>query len=608
MGIAIFVLTTIALLMSTLVVTDHFNAGFHEVFPVSTGIMILILYVLAFFRGMDLVVVISGIIVVFSTFYFYKNPKAILQWKVVDILSLLVLVIVAILTSKRVFTWWDDINFWATDVKALYFLNGFPSKYGNVAPEFGDYPPGTQMMKWLFLKLSDTYQEGLAFSGYYTMIIIFLFPVLGGVRKKSKLIQSISLFILCFVPGICNSIWSQGTAADIVMAVVYGSLLIAIVDYEDQNRIFYYVRIAVFASILCLCKSTGFEWALFAVAFYLIFQKHIKKERYWFISILIPLLVESGWLFFCYSNRRIAKLTSSGVNILKGGHFVFPSYIGERVKLFFKGFALCPMNIERTNLLNLSSLSFVIILFFLIIFLGKKQVFDSFERKLILIFLTATCLLSYGIVLLGHVTIFSMETQYDTAEVITISFSRYCSPFTIGMIMLLLFYILKRVNDNKFLILTAIFVLISTNYTAYYDSLFGYHSVVENDIQSRDEVLTEYSKEYVDRVCRDQKLWGHRVLLLRDYSQEHRILDTFTNYYASPTPTVYADFDMESARAEDLIQLINTNHASFLYVEPQESKSFEEISSLMANSEFRYATIYEIETKGNEVKLKEVLF
>ena len=43
-------------------------------------------------------------------------------------------------------SWWDDYNFWATDVKSIFYRNGFADKYANAAPEFGDYPPGTQMM------------------------------------------------------------------------------------------------------------------------------------------------------------------------------------------------------------------------------------------------------------------------------------------------------------------------------------------------------------------------------------------------------------------------------------------------------------------------------
>ena len=56
-----------------------------------------------------------------------------------------------LLTGNKIATWWDDLNFWATDVKALYALDGFAAKYTNAASEFGDYPPGIQLLKWWFV-------------------------------------------------------------------------------------------------------------------------------------------------------------------------------------------------------------------------------------------------------------------------------------------------------------------------------------------------------------------------------------------------------------------------------------------------------------------------
>lgn len=75
--------------------------------------------------------------------------------------ALLMTAVVTICVGSKLVSWWDDYNFWATDVKSIYYLDGFAGKYTNVAPEFGDYPPATQMIKWWFLHFHpDSLKKG----------------------------------------------------------------------------------------------------------------------------------------------------------------------------------------------------------------------------------------------------------------------------------------------------------------------------------------------------------------------------------------------------------------------------------------------------------------
>ena len=55
-----------------------------------------------------------------------KDPSA--------IAGLILLVLVVIGVSGKIVTWWDDYNFWATDVKSIFYRNGFANKYANAAP------------------------------------------------------------------------------------------------------------------------------------------------------------------------------------------------------------------------------------------------------------------------------------------------------------------------------------------------------------------------------------------------------------------------------------------------------------------------------------------
>ncbi|MBQ8877560.1 MAG: hypothetical protein IJ029_02435, partial [Lachnospiraceae bacterium] len=157
------------------------------------------------------------------------------------IVGLVMLFSVPLLTSQKVVTWWDDYNFWATDVKALYYLDGFAKKYQNVAPEFGDYPPGTQMLKWWFMHFRpDEQQEGLMFSGYYFMNLCFLLPLLRFVKKTNPFIMVLSVIVLWLFPTCTEVFGMDGCCADLTMALIYGAFLVAVADKDGHSELFYY--------------------------------------------------------------------------------------------------------------------------------------------------------------------------------------------------------------------------------------------------------------------------------------------------------------------------------------------------------------------------------
>ena len=44
------------------------------------------------------------------------------------IMAIVILVAVPALTAGKTVIWWDDFNFWATDVKSIFYLNGFRAR------------------------------------------------------------------------------------------------------------------------------------------------------------------------------------------------------------------------------------------------------------------------------------------------------------------------------------------------------------------------------------------------------------------------------------------------------------------------------------------------
>ncbi len=184
-----FLFSITAFFIFILYIAWRFKISMVEAAPVGSALLILGLYPLAFFRILSFSDYLSAAVTGLCVFCFVRltpgRQKELLGFVKREIVSpatltaLVMTAVMAIGVSGKAVSWWDDYNFWATDAKALFFLDGFAPKYTNVAAEFGDYPPGTQLMKWWFLHFwPGEFREGLMFAGYYFLNLSFLFPLL----------------------------------------------------------------------------------------------------------------------------------------------------------------------------------------------------------------------------------------------------------------------------------------------------------------------------------------------------------------------------------------------------------------------------------------------
>ena len=628
-----WILAFITLLFITFLIGHSAKENFAQVLPVSVGGFILALYVLALCRNMNLIGALSVIFLVItlaavllmgkdgrknlikSLRVFFTEPQA--------IAVMFMLTALFVLTMNHVATWWDDVNFWATDAKALYFMNGFTGKYGNVAPEFGDYPPGVQIMKWCMAKICKTeYKEGLAFAGYYITNVIFCLPLLKKGSDKNLLINIVGVILLFLIPGIVNDTWSQGACADVTMGIVYGALLISIIDIDEHCSGFYYARILILLSVLTLTKSVGFEWAIYASVFLLLWN-HLKKEeivklygpnnkKHMLLCIVTAVSVQMSWWINCLINRRIAKLTSSGIHMVSG-RYDMSGAAESKASQFIKGFVLCPMHTDKSLAIDLSSLTLVVITLLVIILLGVFGQITRNELRLLFIFDLITALLSYLIIFIGHATIFAGETQYDTPEVMAISISRYAAPFAIGIIMLLLFVVFEKCKNKYVLMLGAVFIILTTDYEAAYSTLIGYHASIEEDIANRDSMIDENGRIFAQNVRDRKDIWGSRLLYFRDDTVIHWVKDTYINHEVAPVAVVYTGLNPSTMGGEDIINQIYVNHASYVYMEDttelEITNTMEAImSEYMPDGEaFEYETVYKVdETNGKVTLIKDI--
>lgn len=544
-----------------------------------------------------------------------------------NMIALILLVSVPVLVSGKAVSWWDDYNFWATDAASVFYLNGFADKYCNVAAEFGDYPPGTQMIKWWFLHFSPgQFREGLLFSGYYFMNLAFLVPLLTYVRRWNIPLMVLSGAALWLFPSTVEVFGYDGCCADLTMAVVYGSFLVSVMDDKGHSRGFYYGRQALLLMVLVLCKNTGFLWAGFGLLFD--YGCHIlrrKESSFRGLAAVTFLTAAAGasWLLFCMLNQRVAKLTGAAIRMAVGSARV-PEVKKETVSAFFTAFWKFPLHREKTFALDVSPLSLYLLLLIFVFLLYRRGKLEKRSAWFVGVFLGMSGLCFYGINLISHLTIFAGETQYLEPYGMVSSIERYGAPFTIGGLYLTAYLLLSsqtdltaaggrrkegkapgRAGEWRGLLCCLLFVFLTADYESAYRGIWGYRNTVSEILSQRQEIVDGQAREFLEKAGARQPGNSYRVLYVRDISDISWVRNTYVNYEAVPVSVMHGNVDAETMEVQDVQRMMEESHAGYFYAD--EIAGGRKLLEVFTGGEpFCFGSLYRITEQDGKLRLQKV--
>ncbi len=634
----------IAFLICLLMLSYFWKESLVEMFPVLTCMLSLTLYILAFFRRMDLIDGIGMLMITAFVIWLIGGKRErrklfareCLQ-KITQpsfVTAVLLLFAVGLCTSQKIVTWWDDINFWATDVKSLYYLNGFAGKYENVAPEFGDYPPGGQMIKWWFLHFDPhTFREGLAFAGYYFMNLVFMLPLLKKIRGKNIFVLFGMAASLWFLPGIAEVYGYDGFCADLTMACIYGGFLFAVIDREGKRESFYYGRLMLYLSVLVLVKSVGFIWAFFGLVFFILFHRQGEKKSRLAAVCAAPVITGGSWMLFCLLMRRVTKTTTTAVRYMTTDEYGISGYTGDFAKAFLKAFAGLPLHKSQTPVLDLTPLGFYLCICLIVIFFYHRNLMPKKQGRLVLWFGIISGALFYGIIFIAHITIFATETQYLEASGMISSIERYGAPFTVGTLLFLMFIwmecggalFVKRGEETASLSFTGLrrikrifseqygpclclilFVALTTQWRAGYHGLIGYRSETEGQSAQRADMIDEDAALFLETIDALGTEHGARVCYVQRDDEPRWVRNSYVNLEASPVSVVYKSVNLDDAVTDWMVQEIRSLHAEYLYVEHTDADIGKVFNNMTVGGAFSCEALYRIEDDGMQMRLVQV--
>lgn len=614
-----------------------FKVSLTETMPVFLCMLVLVLYGLAMLRHLSWIDWIAGITIAGSVAVVLSRKqeerrKILRTWldKMTEpsfLAAVFLLLVVALCTSEKVVTWWDDINFWAADVKSLYYLDGFAGKYMNVAPEFGDYPPGGQLIKWWFLHFDSLdFQEGLAFVGYYVMNLAFLFPVLRRLKGRNPLVLFLLAAALWFFPSIAEVYGYDGFCADLTMACIYGGFLLAVTDKAGKKELFYYGRLALYLGVLVLIKSIGFVWALFGLIFLALYQCSVLQETrrrmaLWKLAFVAvtPLFTGGSWMFFCLLMRRITKTTSTAVKYMTTDEYGISGYTGEFASAFLKAFAGFPLHKERSIAVDLTPLGLYLCICLVVVLFYKIQIFPAKTGKIILWFSMLSGAVFYGVIFLAHITIFATETQYLEPSGMISSIERYGAPFTIGTTIFLAGVWLERgmcffekdsmpgfLKNYGTYLCFILFVALTAGYHVGYYGLVGYRTDVGVRLQERADMIGEDERAFLDTIQILGTDCSARVCYIRRGDAPRWVNNSYLGYEASPVSVVYRSVNLDDAPTDWMIEEIRTSHAGYLYAEQTDADAGDVFDTLTDSGVFSCGVLYRLVEDGGTLRLESL--
>ncbi len=594
-----------------------------DVIPAVVCLFILALYGLCFINGLRMSDYLAVFVCFFAFAAYIRQPRE-EKRKFLDfffselkkpgtVMALFLLLTVPVLTAGKAVTWWDDYNFWAADVKSVFYLDGFAEKYQNVAPEFGDYPPGTQMMKWWFLHMDPSrFREGLMFAGYYFTNLAFLLPLFKHLKKRNIPLMILMTAALWLFPSCVEVFGYDGCCADLTMAAVYGAFLTSVADREGHSSLFYYGRLALFLMVLVLCKNVGFIWVAFGLIFLYGYHALMWKKFHRGIVFvtLLPVLTEASWLIFCLLNRRVAKLTGAALHMAAGSMNV-PEVQEEMLSAYFTAFLKYPLHRWSTFAIDLSPLSLYLLLPFFIFLLYKCGRIEKKQGIFIGSFMAASGICFYAVNLLSHLTIFAVETQYLEPFGMVSSIERYGAPFTVGGLYLTAYFAMRETRPAETfmqryggIIVCLAFVFLTADYGSAYRGLTGYRSSVSDALEEADDIIDEQAESFLEKAGAGQKGNQKRILYLRDISDVSWVRNTYVSYAASPVSVMYGNVDADTMNSDDIKKAVDDAHAGYLYAD-EIADGRELFNALTKDGSFEYGCLYQVTEENGETLLKK---
>ncbi|MBA8666594.1 hypothetical protein H1Q59_01645 [Holosporaceae bacterium 'Namur'] len=306
---------------------DKFNLSYSVAIPVSTSLIVSLLYISALLRILDFTVYFIYILgVVLFIYYIINNfadKKLLTEFFSHDLLFLLVAIgIYYVRITPSYYISWDDFTHWGTAAKEIHLYKGLHtvSDLTSLYPIHFNYTRIPALFCY-FITKSIGYTEGNNMFAMGLLCMLFSSTVL--VRRS--MLQSALLFFSVLAAAILYTPILRSLYIDGVVGIIFGCVISIYLQEKHKARALLYVLPILF--ILPNIKEIGFWLAYLAIAA-IIIDLFIRRElKGCIIFYILPLLIApyvSHKLWVIYLNKFNIISSHSTFNIV----LFFNTFIG----------------------------------------------------------------------------------------------------------------------------------------------------------------------------------------------------------------------------------------------------------------------------------------
>ena len=265
-----------------------FKKRIEQTIPISVTTIVLGIYIFGLFDNLKLGTIIIGIMAIIQLAIIlcklckekdYKKVKHgiknIITPGMIIYISLITLFI--FLNKGRIFENYDEFNHWGKMIKNMFMYNSYGTNIESTI-KFNEYPPFTAIFQYIFLTVSNQYNEDVIITAQCILYLSIIIPITKNLCWDKKIIKNIISFVLVIVciPVIFYSNFYLEILVDGIMGVMFGVCIFYLYE-KEENLTFKYVKIFTMLTMLFLTKTTGI--ALGIVAILLLIINTVRQRK-----------------------------------------------------------------------------------------------------------------------------------------------------------------------------------------------------------------------------------------------------------------------------------------------------------------------------------------
>ena len=496
---------------------SFYNKKYEETLPITTGAIIIYLYITYIFNFLHIgYYILIGLISIIYIFCIYKFIKEKEKKKIIKniftpgffIFIICFIIIIFIVSGNKVLLW-DELRLWGAYPKILFYDGSLQlGDKVKLLNTMQSYEPGMPLFQYFFTKSTNHFIESDLFLAYALLGII---PLITFTKKLSyKKWYYIPVFILLFIllplsfnqlTGYDNMIYYHTLFIEPILTIFFSyTMYLSIQDNKDKID---YTTYILSLCTLVLLKDTGIMFALTSIISYLIIHRKEwnKKAITKIICLFSCVLLFMSWkgVQKLYPTENLYSSTIKSNEII-----TFITGMDDNQKQIIKDFHKEALKknfdsnfdqLERFLNFYTTSLLILLALGYIVYYKNKKEK----EKYLI----SSICYIVGSIIYIIGTLMLYLFSLHTVA-----SFQRYSSVVTIsGLFFIVMLLIEILLNNEKnytpLIIFTGLFLLLATPLkTPYINNEFYqaaetseyYSDMIKNNISKNDKFIIAFGQ------------------------------------------------------------------------------------------------------------------